>query len=227
MTGPVEQPRRPSIEPFGEAALLVTLGDTLDVVTARRAQALTGAIRSDVGDDPRWGAIVPGAASVLVEFDPLALDRDAVWETVSRAVGEVPAEPPRVAGARTHAIRVAYGGEDGPDLPALAAETGLRVDDVVELHASVDYEVAFLGFAPGFAYLLSVPDSIARPRLATPRPRVPAGSVGIAGRTTGIYPAPLPGGWRIIGRTDAVLFDPLASDPVLLRAGDVIRFERR
>ncbi|HET7726642.1 MAG TPA: 5-oxoprolinase subunit PxpB [Candidatus Limnocylindrales bacterium] len=227
MTGAVEQPRLPSVEPFGEAALLVTLGDTLDVVTARRAQALATAIRSSVGDDPRWADIVPAAASVLVRFDPLALEREAVRETVARLATEVPAAPPRPADARTHAIRVAYGGEDGPDLAALAAVTGMRVEDVIDLHASEEYEVAFLGFAPGFAYLLSVPDPIALPRLATPRPRVPRGSVGIAGRATGIYPAPLPGGWRLIGRTDAILFDPLDPDPVRLRPGDAVRFEPR
>lgn len=227
MTGPAGSARPPSIEPFGEAAVLVTLGDALDVVTARRAQALAAVIREAAGDDPRWTGIVPGAASVLVQFDPLALERDAIVEDVARLAGDLPAEPPRPAGARVHTFRVAYGGEGGPDLPALAAEAGLAVEDVVDLHASAEYEVAFLGFAPGFAYLLAVPEPIARPRLATPRPRVAPGSVGIAGRVSGVYPASLPGGWRIVGRTDAVLFDPRAPEPVRLRPGDAVRFEPR
>lgn len=227
MTAPAASPTRPSIEPFGEAALLVTLGDTLDVPTARRAQALAAAIREAAGDEPHWGTIVPGAASVLVGFDPLAVEREAVTQALASIVGALPAEPPQPAGARAHTFRVAYGGEDGPDLPALAEETGLPIADVVERHASVGYEVAFLGFAPGFAYLLSVPEAIARPRLATPRPRVPAGSIGIAGRATGIYPAPLPGGWRIVGRTDAILFDPHAREPARLRPGDIVRFVPR
>ena len=109
-----------------------------------------------------------------------------------------------------HELRVRYGGDDGPDLDAVASELGLRAADVVELHASPEYEVLFLGFAPGFAYLGEVHARLVVPRLATPRVRVPAGSVAIAGSMTAVYPQPSPGGWRILGRTDERLFDPAA-----------------
>jgi KipI family sensor histidine kinase inhibitor len=120
---------------------------------------------------------------------------------------------------------VRYGGTDGPDLAAVAAATGLSIDDVIERHSGVTYEVLILGFAPGFAYLGDLDPAIRVPRLATPRPRVPAGSVAIADGLAGIYPAALPGGWRIVGRTDVSVFDPRAAEPALLSPGDRVRFE--
>jgi KipI family sensor histidine kinase inhibitor len=117
-----------------------------------------------------------------------------------------------------------YGGPDGPDLDEVASIHGLRAVDVVELHASVAYRVFFLGFAPGFAYLGPLPGELATPRLATPRPRVPAGSVGIAGTQTAVYPVDSPGGWRLIGRTDARVWDPSADPPAMLLPGRRVRF---
>jgi KipI family sensor histidine kinase inhibitor len=121
---------------------------------------------------------------------------------------------------------VRYGGDDGPDLDAVAADLGLRPRDVVDLHIGVEVEVLFLGFAPGFAYLGELSPRLRVPRRATPRVRVPAGSVAVAGSMTAVYPQASPGGWRIIGRTDAKLFDPLADPPARLRPGDRVRFER-
>lgn len=120
-----------------------------------------------------------------------------------------------------HVLRVVY---DGPDLAEVAALAGVAVDEVVARHSAPDYVVAFLGFAPGFPYLAGLDASLATPRLATPRQRVPAGSVGIAGSVTGIYPADSPGGWRIIGRVDDVLFDVHRTPPALLAPGDTVRF---
>ena len=117
-----------------------------------------------------------------------------------------------------------YGGEHGPDLDALAEHAGLSPREAVELHATAEYRVAMLGFAPGFPYLLGLDPRLAMPRLATPRQRVEAGSVGIGGAQAGIYPRPGPGGWRIIGRTDALLFDPARESPSLLAPGDRLRF---
>ena len=117
-----------------------------------------------------------------------------------------------------------YGGDDGPDLDAVAMECGLSVDRVIELHVATAYEVLFAGFAPGFAYLGELPAELRVPRLATPRTRVPAGSVAIAGAMAAIYPQASPGGWRLLGRTDARLFDPTAMHPALLRPGDRVRF---
>ena len=121
-------------------------------------------------------------------------------------------------------ISVRYGGADGPDLADVAARHGLTPADVVELHAGARYRVLFLGFAPGFAYMGGLPAAIATPRRPTPRERVPAGSVGIAGEQTGVYPLAMPGGWNLIGRTDARLFDPDRSQPALFRPGAVVRF---
>jgi KipI family sensor histidine kinase inhibitor len=123
-----------------------------------------------------------------------------------------------------HDIAVHYGGEHGPDLDALAEHAGLPSRDVIELHAAGEYRVAMLGFSPGFPYLLGLDPRLAMPRLDTPRTRVPAGSVGIGGAQTGIYPQSGPGGWRIIGRTTLALFDPLHDPPTLLAPGDRVRF---
>ncbi|GMV48737.1 MAG: 5-oxoprolinase subunit PxpB [Nitrospira sp. NTP2] len=125
---------------------------------------------------------------------------------------------------RRHTIPVWYGDEAGPDLLDLAQSVDLTADAVIALHASVTYRVFMLGFSPGFPYLGRVPDRIAVPRLATPRTRVEAGSVGIAGPQTGIYPQSSPGGWRIIGRTPVRLFALDRPHPFLLAPGDRVRF---
>lgn len=122
-------------------------------------------------------------------------------------------------------IAVRYGGADGPDLAELAARAGMSETDAACLHSSAEYRVAFLGFQPGFAYLSGTPAVLAAPRLATPRARVPAGSLAIGGPYSGIYPGATPGGWRIIGRTEeGLLFDPRRDPPALLAPGDRVRF---
>jgi KipI family sensor histidine kinase inhibitor len=117
-----------------------------------------------------------------------------------------------------------YGGTYGPDIEFVAAHSGLSVDDVIARHSEMTYTVYMLGFAPGFAYLGGLPEELVAPRLPTPRQAVPAGSVGIAGAQTGVYPIETPGGWRLIGRTLIALFDPTADPPALLRPGDRVRF---
>jgi len=200
--------------PFGESALLVETGG------AERAQALAAGLR----DDPIPGvtAGVPGAASLLVELDPLAADVDAVRGELERR-RDVPASP--VAAGRMRAIPVVYGGEMGPDLADVAALIGRSAAEVVALHADMDLRVLFDGFAPGFAYLGELPGDLRVPRLDTPRTRTPAGSVAIAGAMSGIYPAALPGGWRVIGRTPVTLFDARRDPPAYLLPGDRVRFE--
>ncbi len=136
-----------------------------------------------------------------------------------------PPTSPARSPSRLHRIPVRYGGEDGPDLAPVAEELGLSPAEVVALHTGSDLEVLFLGFAPGFAYLGELPDPLRVPRLATPRVRVPAGSVAIAGAMSAIYPHASPGGWRILGRTDTPLWDPAATPPARLRPGDKVRFE--
>ena len=202
------------IRPFGEAALLVETG------SAERAQALAAAVR----DAPIPGVVasVPGLESLLVELDPLAADVDAVRGELERRL-DMPAV--LLVTGRTRSIPVVYGGEMGPDLPDVAALTGLSVAEVVARHAEADLRVLFDGFAPGFAYLGELPSDLRVPRLDKPRTRTPAGSVAIAGAMSGIYPAALPGGWRVIGRTPIALFDARRDPPAYLLPGDRVRFE--
>jgi KipI family sensor histidine kinase inhibitor len=218
---------RPAIQPFGDAALLVVLGDRLDLEVAGRAHALAAVIGAATAGLPGWGSPVPAAASVLVTVDPIvpgvAAAEPLLREIIERVAGEPAAAAP--GGARpTLEVRVRYGGADGPDLDEVAALCGLSPGAVIEAHASVEYRVLFLGFAPGFGYLGLVPDAIVVPRRATPRTRVPAGSVALAGAMTAVYPLPSPGGWQLIGRTDAVLWEPGRAEPASLRAGDSVRF---
>ncbi len=164
----------------------------------------------------------PAYASILVDFDP-RLMRHRDIETAARELfGQAIAAP--VPPPRTVEIPVMYGGEYGPDLAGLASLTGHTPDQVVDIHSSAEYLVYFLGFSPGFPYLGGLPEAIHAPRLATPRRRVPAGSVAIGGQQTGVYPMASPGGWRIIGRTPLRLFDPAADPPTLLQIGDHVRF---
>jgi len=125
---------------------------------------------------------------------------------------------------RTVKIPVCYGGDHGPDLAELVATLGLTVQRVIEIHSTTTYHAYFLGFAPGFAYLGDLPDAIAAPRLASPRKIVPVGSVGIAGRQTGVYPFATPGGWRLIGRTPLRMFLPEREPMALLAVGDAVQF---
>ena len=199
------------IRAFGEAALLVETG------TPEDAQALASSLRADPIDGVV--GIVPGLASVLVELDPLGRPPDAIRYAITTRLGSLPEPPVR---GRIRTIPVLYG---GPDLSAIAGLCGLSQEEVIERHAAADLRVLFNGFAPGFAYLGDLPHELRVPRLETPRTRTPAGSVGIAGAMSGIYPAELPGGWRIIGRTPITLFDPRRDPPAYLVPGDVIRFE--
>lgn len=157
----------------------------------------------------------PARRSILVRFDLRVTDHDAV----ERWVRGTKFEPGAFAGRRIE-IGVRY---DGPDLAEVAAAAGLSEDEVIAMHSGTEYIAYFLGFAPGFAYLGDVPDPIAVGRRATPRVAVPAGSVGIAGKQTGVYPAALPGGWNLIGTTEAQMYDP-STGRTLLEPGDRVRF---
>jgi KipI family sensor histidine kinase inhibitor len=202
------------IRPFGEAALLVDTGD------ADRAQALA----ADLATRPMAAILgtVPGLRSLLVELDPAARSAGDVASELEWRLASLGSPAPV---GRERRIRVLYGGEWGPDLADVASLTGLTEARVVELHASAPLRVLFDGFAPGFAYLGDLPDALHVPRLATPRTSTPAGSVAMAGAMSGIYPAALPGGWRVIGRTPIALFDPRREPPAYLAPGDVVSFE--
>ncbi len=199
------------ITPFGEGALLVELE------TTEAAQALAASLRAD--PIPGVTASVPGLISVLVEVEPGV---DGVNPELADRIARLD-----VSGVhgRHRTIPVVYGGKHGPDLDEVAALCGLSPAEVIERHAATELGVLFIGFAPGFAYLGDLPPELQVPRLDTPRTKTPAGSVALAGSMTGIYPADLPGGWRIIGRTPLTLFDPRRDPPAYLAPGDTVRFE--
>lgn len=174
-----------------------------------------------VAEMPNVVEAIPGMNNITVVLrDPQSLALDAL-ERLQRWWEESEALEPD---SRAIEIPVIYGGAQGPDLEEVARHSGLTPRQVVELHASVDYVVWFLGFQPGFPYLGGLPEQLITPRRAEPRLLVPAGSVGIGGAQTGIYPLPTPGGWQLIGTTPLALFDPAKSEPVLLRPGDSVRF---
>jgi len=174
-----------------------------------------------VVDMPNVVEAIPGMNNITVVLrEPQSLALDAI-ERLQRWWEESEALEPD---SRAIDIPVVYGGAHGPDLDDVARHSGLTPQQVVELHASVDYVVWFLGFQPGFPYLGGLPESLITPRRAEPRLLVPAGSVGIGGAQTGIYPLATPGGWQLIGRTSLKLFDPAKNEPVLLRPGDTVRF---
>jgi KipI family sensor histidine kinase inhibitor len=210
----------PRILPLGDAGWSVELGDTLDDATNARVRALD----RELAERPFQGFVeaVPTLRSLLVLYDARSARPAAVGRELGLrldGVAGVPAVP-----GRLHEVPTLYGGEGGPDLEALARERGLAEPDLVRLHAAREYTAFMLGFKPGFAYLGLLPPQLECARHETPRVRVPAGSVGLAGRQTAIYPATSPGGWRLIGRTSLRLFDPFREPPALIAAGDRVRF---
>jgi KipI family sensor histidine kinase inhibitor len=211
------------IEPAGDAALLVTLGEELDLELNARARRLAASIEARRDGIEGIGAAVPGHAGVLVPFDPDAIDEVGLREAIEAALAEEDARRPSPSEPAVHEIRVSYGGSDGPDLADVAVRTGLPEAEVVRRHAAVDHRVLVVGFVPGFPYLGILPPELELPRRPTPRVRVPAGSVAIAGRQTGIYPFETSGGWHLIGRTDARLWDPSSDPPSRLAPGDRVR----
>jgi len=204
---------------LGDSCVAVHLAAAIDPAVNERCIALAAALERlslrGVRD------VVPTYNSVTVHFDPLMTDGRALSVELGRLAE---AAPKPDADLRTLEIPVTYGGASGPDLVAVAEFAKCSEADVVRLHTQTSYRVYMLGFLPGFAYMGSVDARIAMPRLETPRMRVAAGSVGIAGEQTGIYPCDTPGGWRIVGRTTTRVFDASRAEPFLLKAGDHVKF---
>jgi KipI family sensor histidine kinase inhibitor len=212
---------------FGDSACLIVVGERVDVGLNARARAIANVL-ADLPGAEGWHAPVVGHASVLVRYDPARLTEATVTATIQRLLDGAPdGIECSDGGGGTVEISVRYGGPDGPDLEDVAARLGLTTAEVVNLHAEREYRVLVLGFAPGFAYLGPLDPALVMPRRATPRPRVPAGSVAIAGEQTAVYPLETPGGWHLIGRTDEPLWDVRRDPPARVRPGDRVRFVAR
>jgi inhibitor of KinA len=214
--------------PLGDRALLIQLGSTIDEATHRRVRAVWA--RLAARPVPGTTELVPAFASVAVHYEPARVPNDGSADSpyarfaaaVRSALADLEDEP--LPEPRSVEIPVCYGGDYGPDLDDVAQQHGLTADDVIRLHTGATYRVYMLGFAPGFAYLGGMPEAIVTPRRAEPRTAVPAGSVGIGGSQTGVYPLTSPGGWQLIGRTPVRMFDARRSPPTRLAVGDVVRF---
>lgn len=218
-------PRRASTTRFrilalGDSAITIEFGDEIDPEINARVMAFAKTLI-----DQRWQGIhdvVPTYRSVTIHFNPLRCDSAALTKKLKTVPHH---EPGHVASQGTlHEIPVLYGAEWGPDLDDVAAFAGLQPNEAIALHSSIHYRVYMLGFSPGFPYLGLVPECLAIPRRLTPRTQVPAGSVGIAERQTGIYPTATPGGWQLIGRTPTAIYRRTSVDPFLLKPGDLVRF---
>ena len=207
-----------------ERALRVRFDDDELEVAVARARAFAAALERE--GLPARGERVLGAGNVLVLFEHSV--RSELADLAQRLHDLASSSNPTAApGSAPRRIEVDYGGEAGPDLGEVAATLGMAPDRVVELHSGAHFSVAFLGFSPGFAYLIGLPRELELPRQASPRSRVPAGSVAIAGSFSAIYPSATPGGWHLLGRTRLQLFDPAARPPALLAPGEAIRFVAR
>ncbi|MBC6990138.1 5-oxoprolinase subunit PxpB [Hymenobacter sp. BT491] len=231
MENPQRNPSRAPaahLAPVGDSGLVVQFGDAIELPTHLRVQAFSACLR----EHPFPGLIeyVPAFASVTVYYDPWVLSqagRYNPYEEVTRFIHDLL----RQAELRKEKLRskvveipVWYGGKFGPDLEFVADYAQLSVKQVISLHTHGEYLVYMIGFAPGFPYIGGLNEKIAVPRKDKPRTKVPAGSVGIGGLQTGVYPIQTPGGWQLIGRTPLQLFNPQAASPSLLQAGDRVRF---
>jgi inhibitor of KinA len=210
------------LSPLGDSAVVLTLGNAIDEAVYQQVRRLADHIERN--PFPGFVECVPAYCSVTVVYDPLQLTLPDVAEHLHNLWSLVEDVAP--PSANVVDIPVCYCGECGPDLPWVAAYHGLAEEAVIDVHLRETYHVYMIGFLPGFPYLGGLAPTLATPRKEEPRLRVPAGSVGLAGAQTGIYPVESPGGWQIIGRTPVTLFHPDLLPPTRLRPGDKVRFHR-
>lgn len=212
----------PRYLPFGDSALVTEFSDAISLEANQKVIALNQAIlKANIVEVEET---VPTYRSLLIRYNPLKTTYEQLVfqiKDIEKNLGKFA----RGTEGRRIIVPVVYGGEYGPDLGFVARYHGITEEMVVKLHSEREYRVFMIGFVAGFPYLGEVPDEIATPRLETPRLKVPAGSVGIAEKQTGIYPCEAPGGWRIIGRTPLKLFNPLQHPPALLSPGDTVKFK--
>jgi inhibitor of KinA len=218
MPPPAAEPVR--FQHASDQSLLIYFGQQITLDAHERVRKFLLLLEQEPIDGVR--NLHPAYCSVLVKFDALKWRHEQLEGILQKYLARLEAlalpEPRQVE------IPVCYGGEHGPDLIGVSETHGITPEQVIEIHSSSTYVVYFLGFVPGFAYLGELPEALATPRLATPRRRVPPGSVGIAGRQTGVYPVATPGGWRLLGRTPISMFLPDRDGFSLLSIGDRVRF---
>ena len=204
----------------GDSSILLQFGNTIDPAINRKIAATVQLMREQhingVTD------VIPAFCSLLINYDPRVISYEQIKRRMEALVKiDVTAGDTR---KRVFEIPVCYGGEYGPDIQNIADHAGLSVEEVIQIHTSRDYLIYMLGFLPGFTYLGGLDERIHTPRLANPRIRIPAGSVGIGGSQTGIYPMDSPGVWQLMGMTPVKTYDPDREVPILVEAGDYIRF---
>lgn len=204
----------------GDSAILVEFGKKISPEINRRIANTVQLMREQqiegVVD------VIPAFCSLLINYDPRVVSYEKMKKRITALLRVNVKGKEQLR--RIFEIPVVYGGEYGPDLPYIAEKAGLSPEEVIKIHASQDYLIYMLGFLPGFCYLGGLDERIHTPRLSTPRLKIPAGSVGIGGSQTGIYPLDSPGGWQLMGMTPVRTYDPAREKPILVEAGDYIRF---
>jgi KipI family sensor histidine kinase inhibitor len=207
--------------PAGDKCIQVNLGDEISLEIHQKVRKYLKALEE--GNVPGVTELVPTYCGINIYYNPLESSYDLIMTELTRLSGSfLEMEPPR---PQVVEIPTCYEGKFGTDLAFVAEHNGLTPPEVIQLHSQPEYLIYMLGFSPGFCYLGGLPKKIATPRLAQPRAHIPAGSVGIAGSQTGIYPVESPGGWRIIGKTPIQLYNPYReNNQILLKAGDYIKF---
>ena len=206
----------------GDRGLLVEFGGTIDPEINRKVRQVFVSLEKR----PIHGVteVIPTYRSLLVFYDPFQIGPEKLREEISDRERKL--DTLEIPLPETVEIPVAYGGEFGPDLEFVARHNNLTPKEVIQIHTSGNYLIYMLGFTPGFPFLGGLSKKLFTPRLENPRQLVPAGSVGIANNQTGVYPINSPGGWQLIGRTPLKLYDPLRSPPILLKAGNYLKFKR-
>ncbi|RYL94118.1 5-oxoprolinase subunit PxpB [Sporolactobacillus sp. Y61] len=220
------------VEPFGDQAVRVILGDRIAPSVQKKIKQFTE--RFDRQPFAGFIEYVPAYTNVVLYYDPVVVIRhgrkdlpaqEQVCHYIQALLQDEEKEKGQEASRRRVRIPVCYGGDFGPDLVQVAACHNLTVKQVIARHSAPSYLVYMLGFTPGFPFLGGLPEELATPRRKSPRLKIAAGSVGIAGQQTGVYPLESPGGWQIIGRTPVALFRPESNPPTLLMPGDIVTFE--
>lgn len=208
--------------PAGDCSIVMEFGNSISPEINQKIRNMVQSI--DDSNILGITEVIPTYRSIQIIYNPLEVGYDDLIHTLREmesSLSEVQSSTARIV-----EIPTVYGGEYGPDIEFVAKYNNLTVEEVIDIHTCTDYLLYMLGFTPGFGYLGGMSEKIATPRLEVPRSTIPAGSVGIAGAQTGIYPIDSPGGWQLIGRTPVKLYDPTRETPVLLNAGDFIRFVR-